>query len=646
MIWLSLCVVVVAAATVLAVVGGVLSWAVGLRGYWAVAAAPAFALTVIGIASTAAPWVGLAWSPIPVLAVTALLAVVLRLARRALGLSPGAIRDGRARVDSWLGLGLALAFVFITWRICVVIGDPGNFSQTFDNIFHLNAVRYVLDTGNASSLHLGRMTSPSGTLPFYPAAWHAFTALVVGMTGASIPVGVNGVTIVIAALIWPLGAVLLARTLFGTRPLVSVAAGVTAAVIPAFPFLLMDYGVLYPFQLGLALLPVGLAAALRAMGLVSTAAPALPKPWWALILAGTVPGMTLAHPGAFVALLALTLPMVVAFAWSLLRTARSWRRLAVIAGLVVYLGAGLALLRILRPPAEARGWPPTLSIGEAIGQVVTVSMWYAVPVLVVAVAVLAGVVWSVIVHTRPSLLALAMYVIAAGLFVVVSAVDYWPLRDVLTGSWYNNIPRLAAILPITMVPLAALGVDRTWALVKRSARRAPATRRRALAVAGAAVGAAAVVAAAVPVSSVTAGMYGVYAITADSALVSTDESALLARLDDHVPPGATVAGSPWTGTSLAYALAGRPVLMPHTLMEISPELEQINDGLDTAVAGDEVCRALQDRNVRFVLDFGSREVFPGQHDYPGLDALATSGAVTPVDSEGDARLYEITACGS
>ena len=45
-----------------------------------------------------------------------------------------------------------------------------NASLTFDNVFHLNAIRYVLDTGAASPLQLGQMTSPSGGVPFYPSA--------------------------------------------------------------------------------------------------------------------------------------------------------------------------------------------------------------------------------------------------------------------------------------------------------------------------------------------------------------------------------------------------------------------------------------------------------------------------------------------
>ncbi|KAA9111230.1 DUF6541 family protein [Microbacterium rhizomatis] len=641
MTWLPFVLSALVAIGVLAVVGGSLSWAAGLRGFWAVAAAPAFAVTVVAIASIVAPWVGLGWSVLPVLIVAVVLGAVVFFIRRRWVRRP---ELARRPFDGWLVGAVVLGIMFLAWRVVVVIGEPTNFSQTFDNVFHLNAVRFVLSTGNASSLHLGLMTSPSGSLPFYPAAWHAFVALVLEITGASVPVGVNAVNLVIAAVIWPLGVVLLTRTLFGPRPLLTVAAVVVACGVPAFPFLLMDYGVLYPFLFGLALVPVALAAALEALGL--SAVRTLPEPWWALLLAGTLPGIALAHPGAFVAVLALTLPMTVVFAWRLFRGATARRRVAVVVGFAAYLALGLVLLRVLRPPADARGWPPALSIPDAVGQVATASMWYAIPVTAVAVAVLCGILAALIQRSTPGLLSLSMYVIAAGLYVVVSALTFQPLRDILTGSWYNNIPRLAAILPLTMVPLAAHGVDRAWAAVTRVVRPVGPTARRVAGVVAAIVAAAAIVSVlSGPVVTITGYISAGYRITPDSALVSTDEYALLQRLDQHVPADATVAGSAWTGAGLAYALADRWVLMPHTLTEVSADTQTINDGLGHAVAGGAVCAALERENVRFVLDFGQREIFPGEHVYPGLQNLAESPAVRLVDSEGEARLYEVIACG-
>jgi hypothetical protein len=85
--------------------------------------------------------------------------------------------------------------------------------------------------------------------------------------------------------------------------------------------------------------------------------------------------------------------------------------------------------------------------------------------------------------------------------------------------------------------------------------------------------------------------------------------------------------------------------MPHLLMDISDETAIINDELDEAGAGPELCAALDAENVGFVLDFGSREVHGGEHVYQGFDDLASSDSVELVHEVGEARLYEITACG-
>ena len=647
MTWLDLAWAVLVTVGVIALVGGTMSWGAGLRGLTAVAIAPGAAITVISVTAVAAGAVGIPWSLLIVLVGSVVIGAVLWAVRR--GFFAPALRSPRERpiVDAGLLVAVMLAVALIGWRVLSVIGGPENISQTFDNVFHLNGVRYVLDTGNASSLTIGRMTNPGGGLGFYPAAWHALTALVVQLSGVSIPVAVNAVTVVTAAVIWPLGVLVLTRTLFGRGAVVSIAAGILAAAFPSFPLLVMDYGVLYPYQLGLALVPAALTVTLRALGLAREDA-AVPAWWWWVMLGGILPGIALAHPGAFVSWVALSFPMAVVYIWSRWLAARSGpARWLLALGTLVYLGAGFAVLMVLRPPSAARGWPLQMGMLEATWRVLSVSIWYSGFAVLAALAVIVGLVWSLVRRSRQSLVAVGMFAVAAILFVVVAALPLSQLRDLLTGSWYNNLPRLAAMLPLASVPLGAYGVGASWSWI---ARRLP-TRADS---AGGRVTAGVVVAV-----IVVAGVVGTQIGAANNAVVSaqnsfrldyaspllnTDEAALLARLDEHVPAGVAVAGNPFTGASLAYALADRPVLMPHLLMEITPELKAVNDGLASAVAGSPTCAAIAVLNVGFVLDFGRGEVHGADHTPPGFVGLAESDAVVLVDREGEAALYEIVAC--
>lgn len=625
-----------------AVLGGSLAWVIGLRGLWAAAAAPAFATTVIGGASVIAGWLGLGWSVLPCLAVALVIGVVIVLVRRR---GAHAV-TGSGAASRWWTIGAAVgAAVVIAVQVSVVIGAPDAISQTFDNVFHLNAIRYILDTGAASPLELGQMTSPNGGVPFYPSVWHATAAIVVQFSGASIPAVVNAQTIVIAALIWPLGAMLLSRVLGGGTA-VTVAAAVVSASVPMFPLLPMDYGVLYPFQLALATVPVALAATASALGVGSGAADLAPG-WWALVTFGALPGVALAHPGGFVGWLALSAPLVGVFAvraWRVHR--RTGRRVLLALGVVAYLGGGLLLLKVLRPPLPTRLWPTALTPGQASLEVLQVSMFYGTVAIGVAVAVVLGLFWVVRLRTPAAGMTLAFWAIGALLFVVVIASPFGTLRDALTGSWYNNWPRLAALFGVTLVPLAALGLGRTaQALGDRWARRRPGIDRRRAPVAALVVVLGFVLLPLPAMPSAVGQASARFVLDASSSLVSDDEMALLQRLPEHVPEGSVIAGNPYTGTALAYAIGGRRVLMPHILVDVSDDAALVNEHLADAARMPGVCDAAEDLDVRFVLDFGAREVHNGSHPLEGLENLAESGAVRLVDSEGDARLYEVTACG-
>ena len=135
-----------------------------------------------------------------------------------------------------------------------------------------------------------------------------------------------------------------------------------------------------------------------------------------------------------------------------------------------------------------------------------------------------------------------------------------------------------------------------------------------------------------------------YRYTETSPLISTDERALLERLPEEVPDDALIIGSPWTGAGMAYAFADREVVMPHILMGMSSDEQEIMDELSRTGSEAEVCDAVERSGVDYVLNFGSQEIHGGEHRYRGLERLGRSDLVTEIDAEGDAVLYQITGC--
>lgn len=758
------------AAAVLLVPGLLVGRAAGLKGLLWTAAAPALSVGVVALSAVAAAVAGQRWGLLPVAVGTALAVVVAlpvgvltgslagagrraerrrahRAGRRApgpvgllevLGLGPRDLAVGLAAAG-----GLLAGGVLAGHRLLSALWAPTAVSQSFDAVFHLNAVRWVLDTGDGSSLHLGRLTSPGADTAFYPAGWHDVVSLAAGATGAGVDVASNATAAVVALVVWPLGAVGLVRVVVGRRPLAVAAAGALTAAFTSLPVSPLEWGVLYPTLLTTSLLPGALAllvvAADRVRGLRRRAGAAL-------VAAGALPGLALAQPSGGFALAAVALPLGVSL---LVATSRAWWRtgvrlpavaLPVVAAL---LGAASWQYATTMPSvlsAASTPWAPMVGPAAAVKQAVLFehlsrtelvrpALWMAAALVLAGVLVALG-------RCRLRWVA-GSHLLVSGLFVLAWGVGA-PWSRVYTGFWFNDAYRIAPltvitglVLASTAVALVPAAVRRAWrqlrrssagqplrpgssdgavlaahatapATGRRSAVRAPVTppepvravragsptgplrdrgRRRARTEVRAAstrrwvlvsAGGAALAVVVVLAGARGAGYAATYRAlwensvaaapgTLDaqghelSDVLDSDERALLDRLDAEVPAGVQVAGNPWNGSGFVYALTGHPTPFPHMVskFEADPDRAVVAERLSAAATDPTVCPAVRALHLGYVLDFGTGYLWGGDAPeagrdrlYPGLEGLATAEGFRLVDSEGHARLYEITACGA
>jgi len=641
--WVSILPALIVTGALLFLPGLLLGFLLRLRGMRLLALAPALSVSLVAVAALAAPFVGIRWSILPVLILTAVAAVAAYFWSKHVG-KPALLRQSsNARQLVAVIVSIVVPALLIAFVLVRSMHDPEFFSQRYDNFFHLNAVQYVLDTGNASPLWLGSMTSPAG-VPFYPSGWHAMVSIIVALSGASVPLASNAMIIVVAAVVWPIGAVFLVRELLGRNQILTVIAGALAAAFPAFPFLLLHYGVLYPLFLGLAVAPAAIVVAwwLLRPGRVPR------RQDWALLLVLVVPGLGVAHPGALMAVVALTVPFVLARLLHQMRTPGR-PRLIGIGLLVAYAAAGVVLLQVVRPPASQIYWPIINTVPDSIGEVVAASVYGYPSSLGITALMIIGA-YSVIrrgTYARWSILAMA--VISAVLYIIVSASPYETLRFWFTAPWYNNPPRIAAFWAIGVLPLAALGgiVLVTWLLrqrllvpVRRFFERLPIVLIAIVVIAlvGVTQNAA--------IRQAAADIEFTYELRPGGPILSPDELDLMEDLAELVPEDAVIAGDPWTGASFAYGVSGRRVLMPHLLMDLTDDAEAINTMLSTEGDSPEVCAALEDTGVGYVLDFSADGDFQeNDGDYSGLDDLDSSPYVELVEQRGDAKLFKIVSCG-
>jgi hypothetical protein len=659
--WLPVLPQILLAATLLLAPGLAVSLALRFKPFDALSLAPALSVGILVVSSTLTPFIGVGFGPVPVALATLVVAAAGYWVSRNRPARPGAYAAGRgwALTRAAPYASFAVACALIAWRAAQVMGSPESFSQTYDAVFHLNSVRFGLDTGQASSLTIGAMTGGG----FYPAGWNAVAMYVALVTGADIPVAVNITSIVVSSIFWPLSCLLMTTWVTGRRPAAVIAAGIACASLGAFPLLMMDFGVLYPNLLAISVLPASIALATRVTdSLASKHGPGLPL---TLALLLSLAGLIVSHPTTFMAWLVWTLPMVGACVYKLApalreeRTANRRRYNLHLATAIAYCLVFLALWVFLRPPEEASFWGPYHTVPQAVGEALLVSPMGLAPAWLVAPLALLGL-WACFRNPKRHAWIAAVFMIFAGLFVVVSGFPISPVRNFLAGVWYNDSYRLAALLPVVAVLLVAVGVS--WAQAQILARwrqpearhfgkfvpgGQPSSRRLAIFAGITALSAAAVALGQQGgVQQEVAQASRQYSIGNDSPLVSSDELAVMSRLEQTVPAGATLLGNPYTGAALSYALGDRKAAQLHILSYVSPELREIYDDLDAVVSDPEVCAAVRDENAYYALDFGSKEVHGGDHTPPGLKNLDSNPGVELIDSQGDAKLYRITACAN
>lgn len=644
-VWLDVLPALVVTGLVCTAPGFVAAWLVGLRGVAALGTAAPLSVAALAAGAVVLQVVGLSWDVLGIV-VTVLLLWVAALVAGLLLRRPSAPRPVEDARGVWLAgaagavVGLVQVVVASAWGM----GRPDGLPSQPDTMYHLGAVRRVLETGDGSSLHAAALTSPSGS-GFYPAAFHDIAAAVAQLTGSSVLVACNLTAIVAAAVVWPTGCVLLARQVLGAGRWPLVLAGLLSASFTSFPFWLMGYGVLWPNLLGYALLPAALAAAVSVTGLAR--ADVLGRGRALVLLPVVAVGVGLAHPNAFMSGALFGFVMA---GWALVRWLRagSLRRRPVLAAAAVLAYVAVPLLWLAGPfvvPLMKRVASLNTSINEetparAFGEVVLNSprQWpaqYLLSALLVAGLVLLA-------RRRRTAWTVGVYAVTVVL-AVVSMAFHGRIGSVITGYWYNNSPRLVALVPVTGVLLATASL---LALTRRLQGRGGGWRRYVAPLAVVAV-----------LLALTSGNYlsenaervrtYYQPQRTDRVLLTRTEAAALQRIARYIPQGSAVAGDPWDGTSLLYALTGREVVFASEKAANTPDRQIIAHHLDEAAQSPAVCRAVKALDVGYVL-LGGTPFTPrvhGTRTFEGVTGVSKAPGFEQVAHEGAFRLYRVTACG-
>ena len=644
--WLEALPVLLVALGVLVFPGTVAVRLLGQSWWTAMAAGPPVGVAALTLAGIAFKEMGIPWSGAAFALTTGALVLVaglvgLILRRRA---QPRPL-PGRA-LALWAVAGAVLAVVLGASPVVSVTGRPDAVPQGPDTVFHIGTIMMMVATGDASSLQASAYAAGQGQGSYYPAAFHVVAATVALLTGSQAIVAANSLAVVAAVVVWPVGVMALAREVFGDHPVVLVASPVAAIALAPFPTWFLGYGVLWPNLLGQALVA----------GTVAVIVGQIKGPrsvTGALVALLAICGVALAHPNALVGLAVVAAPAVLAWALQGMLPGRPMglRVLVGVATLMAsalavtgwYLATRLSSMQLSNPPGPEATW------GEAIVDLLFAAAREIEPSWAVGALVVMGMA-AVLRRNRPWWVAVA-WLLTAALYLMVAAVDS-PQTRVLTWPWYNNTPRLAAlvVLPSTILLVAALLLlhDRSPGAVSR------ATGGRVRVMPGSPAATVTVLViflvlslgAGIPSRAATlrAGFHP----PAELSFVSDQELASLRALGRLLPSDAVVAANPWRGGQYLFPISGQRLLYPtEKVREATPENLLLARRLSAVGQDPAVCAAARAKGVEWAL-VGGQAATPNDAlgAYRGIDSIPWSSSWELVRTEEPFSLYRRTACAS
>ena len=662
----------------------------------ALVAAPAVSLAAIAASTLVARVLGASWGLLWVLGTTLAIAAVCATwswatpwGRRMPRWAP---LSGPAAAQYLIGQIIALLFM-VPLYLKTLVG-PTTIAQRFDNAFHLNAIEAIRRTGEATPFDTGALLRGS----FYPNGWHTAAALVQDLSGLELPQSVHALALVTMLGIWPLSMWLLIEVLVKPSPAVRLVVGPILLAFPGFPLVLMDWGLVYPTILGLAVAPA-LAAALVHLIERRTL---LSAPVQSCLLVGlTGIGVGIAHPGSALVGLIIVLPLSVA---ALVRHVdRSLRRRRgpvdeqapdaesalsgpsgpsgpsasdpapapgsrsipradlVWAGLLTALSVAIAGIWLVMTPSTATApWESFETVPQALGEIAMGGAMGRPTLTVVALLCGIGLLGAFLGTGRDRYVLLALA--GPGLVYWASASfddGFW--RDTLSGFFYRDSYRTAAALTLVAVPVAVKGAD----VIVRGARAVASAAARGrleartphpfvAALASLLVGALASTALASHVSQDTevraqfehaSEAYRTWEI---SDLVSVDEFRMFDELPGLVPDDAYLIADPWEGGGLAYAFSNLDVSRIYMTVARTPAEKHLDAHFEDVATDPEVCEALPEGRPLYYLDLDDHRLGGDDAEesgYLGYDGItADTPGFDLVHEVGEVRLYEVDAC--
>lgn len=458
--------------------------AAGLARRWSLCAAPILSFATYGVLGVVYRFIHVPANPLTIALLPSAVFLVVALLRSRWGRRSATNRLA-ARQPSHLGntSGLALpampgaiVLLYVVVGLCVgyfmfvkQLSSPDAVLIGRDVAHHLGGVRTFAESQDFSSFGMSLYQSagdqainPMGS-GFYPSAWYALCALVVQSGIASVPITINAANYLITSVVWPLGVLVLIRWIVPESRRIAVAGAFTSLAFMAFPWYIIEFGPIYPNLAAFCLVPT---CAWTFMYAIVPDLPSRDRLVRLLVFLLSGLGLVLTQTNAVFVVVLLVVPYVCS---QILKSEKGFslfgahipRGVVMIAWIVFCVVVWVAINRspAARDVVTFNLWYYECSIWQALVNVAILSyQWlfiYDQPQPVLAVLVILGIIWTL--RNRRLMWYSASYALAVGI-IVGNCTQSGVTREIISGFWYSDPPRLAAFAAMIAVPLAAIGV--------------------------------------------------------------------------------------------------------------------------------------------------------------------------------------------
>jgi hypothetical protein len=208
---------------------------------WPIAAAvgPALTYGVVGLAIIPFGAIGIPWNTmtaLAALAVVTVLAACLPVLLARYRATDGESRNVSLRPALVVAAGVVLGAVLIGFAAYRGLPEWQSIPSTWDAVWHANEIRWILETGQASSTHMGELRNVETHMQlYYPSVFHGLGAVLSQISGAAPTTAYTLSSLAVAVWLFPVSAAVLTWKLLRshTTEWTTAGAAATAAAMSA-----------------------------------------------------------------------------------------------------------------------------------------------------------------------------------------------------------------------------------------------------------------------------------------------------------------------------------------------------------------------------------------------------------------------------